>query len=274
MGTHKEDSKIIDYLYGEMSADEKLAFEKELEANTELKAELDELSGVRSFLHHAEDKEVVPPSFVFNSGQARQVSFVQSDAFRWVGSIAAGLAVLLVSAFVLNFRVSTNEAGLQIGFGESQMVASNQVSKEDVQSWMKEVMTDYDTNTNNKLVSLESKLSDKIDSQDQQNFASFQKMMANYSSETDNLMKAYVAQVSDENKQMIENFFVVSNDTQQKYMQSVLADFNEFYQNQRSYDLKVIETSIDMLKNNYDVQQLEQDNLLANLYDIVQTQSK
>lgn len=139
---------------------------------------------------------------------------------------------------------------------------------------MKEVMTDYDNNANEKLANLESKLSTKMDSQDKKNYESFQTLVGNYSNESDKMMRAYVSQVSDENKQMIENFFVVSNDTQKKYMQNVLADFNEFYQNQRSYDLKVIETSIGLMKNNYDVQQIEQDNLLANLYDMVQTQSK
>ncbi len=274
MEKDRDNTRLLDYLYGEMSAAEKAAFGKELQNDEELAQELNELRGVQDALGSLEDKEVVPPSFIFNDEKPKTVPFAQSDAFRWVGSIAAGLAILLVSAYVLNFHVATNESGVQLGFGQPQIASSNQVNKEDVQSWMKEVMADYDANTSAQLVSLEDKLTSKIDSQDQENLASMQKLMSGYSSETDQLMRAYVAQVSDGNKKMIEDFFVVSNETQQQYMQSVLADFNEFYQNQRSYDLKVIETSIDMLKNNYDVQQLEQDNLLANLYDMVQTQSK
>ncbi|MFY0627302.1 MAG: hypothetical protein JXR07_13460 [Reichenbachiella sp.] len=268
-----EDSRIIDYLYGEMSDEEKLAFEKELKSNEGLKKKLESVSGVSEILGRLEDKEVVPPSFVFGNDKGSIESFWQSNPFRWVSSIAAGLTILLIAGSLLRFNISRNEEGLQISFGGQKNI-QNELNKDDVQAWMNEALTKYDANTNNKIENLETKLTQKIDKQDDEYFTSMQEMLVRNSTETDQLMRSYISQVSDDNKKMIENFFVVSNDTQQKYMQSVLADFNEFYQNQRSYDLKVIETSIGLMKNNYDVQQLEQDNLLAGLYDIMQTQSK
>jgi len=276
MENEMEDSRIIDFLYGEMSQEEKTTFQKELISNPALKQQLDEVAGVHDFLSIVTDKEIVPPSFVFGDEKPVSIPFVQSNPFRWVSSIAAGLTILLISAYLLQFNVTKNEKGLLIGFGEiqPQPIASQTVSKEEIQTLMTEVLATYDASTKEKIINLESKLSEKIDLQKQKNFAELQTIVANYSSDTDQLMRSYVSQMSDQNKKMIENYYAVSNDTQKKYMQSVLADFNNFYQNQRNYDLTVIESSIDLMKNNYDVQQLEQSNLLANLYDIVQIQSK
>jgi hypothetical protein len=276
MENKMEDSRLMDFLYGEMSQEDKTALQKELVSNPSLKQQLDEVAGVHDFLGALDDKEVVPPSFVFGDEKPVSIPFVQSAPFRWVSSIAAGLSVLLIAAYLLQLKITKNDTGLQIGFGQQppQAVIVQPITKDEIQSMMTEVMASYDSNTKEKMNTLESKLSDKIENQKQKNYADLQKLVAGYSTESDQLMRSYVSQINDQNKKMIENFFTVSNDTQKQYMQSVLADFNEFYQNQRSYDLTVIESSIDLMKNNYDVQQLEQNSLLANLYDIVQTQSK
>lgn len=264
----------MDYLYQEMTPEEAKAFETELADNPDLKQQLLAFEQTRSSLSLVEDKEVVAPSFVIETRGSARVSFFQSMAFQWVGSVAASLVLLLVMGYLFQFNLSRTTNGYQLGFGSDQNTHDEVVNKENVKAWMKEAMMETDQQTNVKLADLEQKLTNKMDSQDRKNYLNLEQMMVRHSNGTDQLMQQYVAQINNENRQMIESFFEVSSETQQEYMQSVLADFNEFYQNQRSHDLKVIETSIDLMKNNYDVQQLEQDNLLANLYDIMQTQSR
>lgn len=268
-----DEAKIIDYLYGELPEEEIKAVEKVLADNPELKAEMDGMLATRSAVGKLEDKEMIPPTFVFDS-KHKNISFFQSSAFRWVGSIAAGLTLLLISAAVLKFNISNTAQGMQIGFGESAPKPDEQLNKENVKAWMSEVMKDYENTTDEKIAAVQTQLSNEMISQDQKNMALMSSMMKKHAEGTGQLMQQYVAQLNDENKEIIQNFFTVSSEKQKKYVKTVMADFNQFYQKQRNYDLKLIETSLNNIQNNQDVKQLEQDQLLASLYDMVKTQSK
>lgn len=268
-----DEAMIIDYLYGELSKEEQEKVEKLMNENSELKLEIESLQATRAVLETAEDKEVIPPTYVFEQSSA-QVTFFQSDAFRWVASIAAGLTLLLVSAALLNFNIAKTTQGIQIGFGTPAPLPDESLNKENVKAWMTEVMDGYEASTDQKIAAVKTQLSTDMEHQDQKNIALMANMMKKHASGTGKLMQEYVAQLNSENKAIIQNFFTVSSEKQKKYVKTVMADFNEFYQNQRNYDLKLIETSLNKIQNNQDVKQLEQDQLLASLYDMVKTQSK
>lgn len=267
-----DEAKIIDYLYGELPEEEVKALEKELESNPSLDAEMKGMQATRQALGKLEDKEMIAPTFVFDRNNS--ISFFQSDAFRWVSSIAAGLTLLLISAALLNFNISNSAQGLQVGFGELAPIADEELNKANVKAWMAEVMSDYESSTDKKIAAVQTQLSTEMQDQDQKNIALMSSMMKKHATGTGQLMQQYVAQLNDENKEIIQNFFTVSSEKQKKYVKTVMADFNEFYQNQRNYDMRLIETSLNKIQNNQDVKQLEQDQLLASLYDMVKTQSK
>lgn len=274
MENNIDEAKIIDYLYGELPAEEIKEIEGLLEKNPQLKIEMEAMMETRNALGLLEDKEVIPPTFVFNH-EEKSISFFQSDAFRWVSSIAAGLTILLVSAALLKLNIQNTNNGIQIGFGEQiSYPEGEELNKENVKAWMAEVMDDYEANTDKKIAAVQSQLSSEMENQDQQNIALMSNMMKKHADGTGQLMQQYVAQLNDENKEIIQNFFTVSTEKQKKYVKTVMADFNEFYQHQRNYDMKLIETSLSQIQNTQDVKQLEQDQLLASLYDMVKTQSK
>ncbi|UXX78767.1 hypothetical protein N7E81_15520 [Reichenbachiella carrageenanivorans] len=268
-----DEAMIINYLYGDLSTEEQEKVEKLMNENPELKLEIESLQTTRETLGVIDDKEVIPPTYVFKQSST-QVVFFQSDAFRWVASIAAGLTLLLVSAALLNFTISKTAQGIQIGFGSSVPLPDQSLNKENVKAWMTEVMDGYEATTDQKIATVKTQLSTDIKNQDQKNIALMSSMMKKHASGTGQLMQEYVAQLNSENKAIIQNFFTVSSEKQKKYVKTVMADFNEFYQNQRNYDLKLIETSLNKIQNNQDVKQLEQDQLLASLYNMVKTQSK
>ncbi|MEO9967258.1 MAG: hypothetical protein ABJF11_15775 [Reichenbachiella sp.] len=268
-----DEAKIIDYLYGELPDEELKAVEKILKDNPELLTEMSGLQGTRELLGKLEDKEMIAPTYVFDH-RNNSISFFQSNAFQWVASIAAGLTLLLVSAALLNFNFTNNSNGMQIGFGEQTPLPDAEMNKENVKSWMTEVMNNYQSTTDDKIAAVRTQLTQEMESQDQKNIGLMTTMMKKHATGTGQLMQQYVAQLNDENKDIIQNFFTVSSEKQKKYVKTVMADFNEFYQNQRNYDLKLIETSLYKIQNNQDVKQLEQDQLLASLYDMVKTQSK
>lgn len=266
-----DESKIIDYLYGELPEKEMKKVEEFLSKNPEEYSKFVAFESTRDILGKLEDKEMIPPSFIFNEGE-NTVSFFQSAAFRWVSSIAAGLVILLISASLTRFNIANTDQGILIGFGELK-ISKPEMTKENVQAWMSEVMNQYEDNTNDKINAVETKLASQIADSDDKMRNSMLSMMKKSDSKTDALMREYVAQLNDENKSIIKGFMTVSAEQQKEYMNNVLADFNDFYQTQRTHDLQIIETSLGLMKNNYDVKQIEQDQLLASLYTMVNTNS-
>lgn len=105
------EEKLIDYLYGEMSAAEKAAFEEELQRNPELQKELAELQESRTFL--ADLPDVQPPATIV-ALKPKRLKWQ-----RW--AIPAGIAAsLLILLELFNFQVVTTENGFAFSFGETK----------------------------------------------------------------------------------------------------------------------------------------------------------
>lgn len=105
------EEKLIDYLYGEMSAAEKAAFETALQRNPELRKELAELQESRSFL--ADLPDVQPPASIV-SLQPKRLKWQ-----RW--AIPAGIAAsLLILLELFNFQMVTTENGFAFSIGETK----------------------------------------------------------------------------------------------------------------------------------------------------------
>ncbi|MCV9386225.1 anti-sigma factor family protein [Reichenbachiella ulvae] len=274
MENKNDELLIIDYLYGEMSKEEKLRFEERLQSDQELRNHLDQMSTTSDHLQQVMEEEVVIPPFLIHETRSEdRIGFWHSSAVRWTGSVAAAGLILLVAAFALDLRVTQNEGGVLLSFGEVKTTRDD-VSRDEVQQWISEAVDEQNQRTKEELASLESSVMDRVDSSEQNQKLALNKAMKKQKANNDEMLKLYVAQLNDGNKKMIENFFLVSNKTQKEYMNKVLADYNEFYQNQRAYDLEMIQSNLGMMENNYSTRQMEQENLLANLYDLVKTQSK
>jgi len=103
-----QEEKLIDYLYGEMTAAEKQAFEQELQLNPALQKELTALQESRTFL--ADLPEVQPPATVVT---------LKRKKWQWrQWAIPAGIAAsLLLLLQLFNFQATTRENGLTFSFG-------------------------------------------------------------------------------------------------------------------------------------------------------------
>lgn len=265
---------IIDYMYGEMSLEEKKEFENRLAKEEDLRSQLEAMSVTSNLLQTVDDEEVVtPPFLIHEANKSSAVGFWHSSAFRWTGSIAAAMLLLMISAVALDFRVSNQNGAVLLSFGEVESKEA-EISKEEVKQWISEAVDQQNNWTKDELASLETQMIDRVDESEKNQKNALNKAMSKQKDKNDEMLKLYVAQLNEGNKKMIENFFLVSNKTQKEYMNKVLADYNEFYQNQRAYDLEMIQSNLGMMENNYSTRQMEQENLLANLYDLVKTQSK
>lgn len=122
-------ARILDYLYGEMSAVEQKNFEAQLQQDSVLRKEVEELRQVRTFLAGSVDEVPEPITLMINTPpKVKKLS-------RW-WAIAASLLILVVGAKLLNFRVESNASHLVMGFGPmnlAQPTTSPDLQKQYVQ---------------------------------------------------------------------------------------------------------------------------------------------
>jgi hypothetical protein len=267
-----DESQIIDYLYGNLSAKEKQLMEDAMMKDAVLKQEIAEMASVMGFLGKSEDKEVIPPAFVFPKEHQASSSFFSSGTFKSIVSIAASLLILLLSAYVTGFYISKDSNGLLIGFSNDGSVQS--VSKEDVRDIMQEVMANYTQEQDNKLESLNSKFTTQLENSKNENVNSMKEYLAENSESSREMMKNYIQQSNATNRKMITDFFQVSTEQQQEYLSTVLTDFSKFYNNQRKEDLETIRTGLLDYRDSNNQKQYETELVLANLVDMVNTQNK
>ena len=124
--------KMIAYLYGELSGAEERAFRRLLEKDEALRAEYEELAGVRETLR-GWDVEESPPSFVLVGGTesrrdrraapltagwwGRVVESLRSFAVTPAWGLAAAAALLLIAG-AFGLRVERVEGGVAFRFGD------------------------------------------------------------------------------------------------------------------------------------------------------------
>lgn len=272
MENKANEERIIDYLYGEMSTTDLAMFKKELAVNSELKRQLDDVSGVSGHLDMVKDREVVIPPVMIRRSAPKTKGVFSHGAFRWGLSIAASLLILMVAGYLMDFKIIKTKESTMIGFGE--MNVKPELSELEVKQWIARAVDQQQKETSGAILTLQTDLETRLGESEKVQEQAWNKALSKQYVKQEEIMQLYVAQLNDSNKKMIEDFFLVSNQTQKKYMNRVLADFSDFYQKQRSYDLEMIQSNLGMLENSYSTRQLEQENMLASLYNIVKTQSK
>lgn len=103
-----QEEKLIDYLYGEMNATERCAFEQELQQNPSLQTELAALQASRDFL--VDLPEVKPPALIVE--YQPKISIWR----KWI--IPVGIAAsLLLLLQLFDFQVNKTPNGIAFSFG-------------------------------------------------------------------------------------------------------------------------------------------------------------
>ena len=252
-----DEASIMDYLYGNLSSAHKKQMEEAILADDKLKKEVEELAQVMGFMGKLDDKEVIPPAFVFQSDEEDKETFLGSHAFKWVASIAAGLLILLMSAYATDLRVNSTPQGMFVSFGEKEQDTG--LSQDEVKEIIHAVLTNYDQERSKQLTELEGKLSDKINESQGESIES---------------VKTYIDQSNLANRKMIANYVETSSQQQKEYLTTAFNDFGQFYNKQRKEDLQAIQTGILDYKSANDQKLYQTDLVLADIMDIVNTQNK
>ena len=104
--------QMMDYLYGELEADERRDFEQWLADNPEARAELDAMQETRMALSALPDVKPAPAVFAVESPAPRSLNLK-----RW--KRAAIAAAFLGALWLFNFRVEIQKGGVILAFGKA-----------------------------------------------------------------------------------------------------------------------------------------------------------
>ncbi|MEP1033820.1 hypothetical protein [Ekhidna sp.] len=257
MNYKPEESTLISYLYGELSAEENRKVEEYLSGNDEAASELEELKSTLSIMGQLKDKEVDVPTFTFDHSAKVVVANGSASLFwRQSMAIAASIALLLFIGYLTRFNVSVGEDGFQLAFGE-QNKGFSQVA---VQSMIAEAISENNNNLNQKLATTEAGIKEYVKDNNQSLQSKFVSQVSEQpmsESDFEHERQQYLSYL----KQLIED----SEQSHKVYTDQIMTDFAIFLDIQRQNDMQVIQTRFNNLEDNTELNAFKTDQILSNL---------
>lgn len=276
MNYKPDESTLIDYLYEELSQQEREQVHQYLEQNPGVKKELEELKEVRTIMGKLPDNEVAEPTFIFDRNEVVVVkrNILESSFFKTMASIAASIVLVILTGYFTNAHISYSDSTLNIGFGVIEPVSTpSEITKEEVRSWMQQTMAENNTDILDKIDDVEDHLSKKFNQHKSDQDNVIKTALKQSQQVSDVVIQKYVSQMQAENKGAIENLFLLTSNQQQQYMDAVLSDFSLYLEEQRQNDLDRIQMSFNGLKDNTEISQLETNQILASIITTVNNQN-
>jgi hypothetical protein len=229
-----DNNKIMDYLYGEMSEEEKSQFEIKMREDDALKREVESINEVRSFLQEHKD-EPLPSTTTIVEKPARIYHFS-----KW-WAIAASLLLLLIAGKVLDFRVKTGDGQLVMGFGP---IEENAVIEPIQPGFTAEQLEGI-------LVSFKDEIRSELDKQAELMVQSDQKI-----SDQRDEMNRWMNQVQLDQSQLAEALWNAYDSDKNLFTTRLVNDFIKYNETQRQEDLEMINKGFSdlarMIKMNID----------------------
>ena len=278
MSYKPDESVLLAYVYNELGAEDRAKLEQYLIEHPETKKELEEIKVTRSLLGKWPDQEVVEPSFVFDnpkvlvsSGSAWNSKLLQS-----IIGLAASIALLMMVGYFTNFQLSKNNEGWNVSMGvpkqEIKPDTSPILTEENVKEWMQESMATNNEAILSRINEVQDDLSGELNQQKRANSMALASLKTNNQID-ESLLQGYVDQLKDENKEILLSLVQASEVEQKQYVNQVLADFSTYLEQQRAYDLEIIQANFSNLRDNTEDNQLETNQLLASLITTVNNQN-
>jgi hypothetical protein len=266
---------IIDYLYGELTPEALQRFDDYRQQNPEFAREVNEFRLTQGILPALADEEVIPPVPLVDSNSPTPV-VIANKKWLYPVSIAASVAAILIAGYFSQLNLSFDENGFKMAFGNN------------IQSPQETVLTPTQINAlidnKVKLASaqwreeasrLEVGFAAQLAKNKKLTAAEIKKVAARKSPEgvEDEQILAFITQLQEENKRMMQNFYQASAAEQQKYMRNILLEFNTYLDQQRQQDLQFIQANMLELKSSSELKQEATDKILASIITTVNKQN-
>ena len=247
-----QEEKLIDYLYGEMTAAEKQAFEQELAQNPSLQKELEALQESRAFL--SELPEVQPPATMV------ELKPNPSKWRKWIipTGIAASLLILLE---LFSFQVVSTPNGLTFSFGEPMEKPAIKTPDYVTYAEVQQLLESKETAYRKDLLLRDSIWQNRIDQQDKSIRKHFNRQLVAHQSQQKQDLAAFAESLKQEEIPEIANLVQNLLNEHQQETRLLFGEAWQSWQAARSNDLNSIKSEFANVYQN----QTETDALLLNV---------
>ncbi|MBL7834267.1 MAG: hypothetical protein JNK18_09940 [Cyclobacteriaceae bacterium] len=267
MSYKPDESALMAYLYGELQGEEKRSVEKYLAENPQAMKDLQGMMDVRKILSVIDDKEVIAPPIVMED--SRQRYFWNTPYLKTVMSIAASLMLLLVAGKILDLRINFEGNSAQISFGEPAKTTGLPVQPALTAQQVQDMINQSVQNNNQVVEASLTESQKKIDASIRQNMAmnseKFNELVKKASTASEAQISGYVASLKKENQQLVKDYFKLTTNEQQKYIETLLVDFAKYMNQQRTSDLEAIQLRMASMEQNTTLLKEETEQILTSI---------
>lgn len=259
-----DESALMAYLYGELSAEEKEKISEYLKDHPESQELIDDLQKVRGLMEKLEDQEPVAPILI-NTGPPETLV---KRLMPWLG-MAAAVTLLLLVGYFTNFSLKYQGKQLTMGFGNDPVVTDKSAgfTKEDLAPVIEEALQQQRLLYAGDLHNMQTSLQDQINAN--------QRYLQNINTQTrskgldENTLQTYLEQYQQRNLQEMALLLKNNTQIQRGELQAFLADYDLFLEERRLQDLKLIEAGFQAVQDNVNKQKSETEQILANIITTV-----
>lgn len=269
MSFEPTNEQLIDFVYGNLPESERLQVEQAIKQDRSVKEQVEVLNESRSFLHNLEDEEILEPDrFIWELTKKQQ-----KQRTLWpIIAVAASLTLLLVVAYATQFRVSYGS--FELAFGDTTPVELPQsLTNDQVQAMINKSIVTNNVDFVARLDNTKSEFESKLVANNKLQLKDMHRIAANSKELPEEQVRAYLSQLSEANRTMVNDFFTASAVEQQEYMDSILTDFFDYVDTRRKDDYHVLQANIDDLEYKNEMKTQETDQVIASILTSVNTGS-
>ena len=271
MSWKPSEQEIMDYLLGQLSPAMAQKFAGYLQHNPEFAREMAALGATRKVLATIPDEEVIPPaSLLAGTRKAGQVK--KGRPWLYPVSIAASLALVLLTGYFTNFSLSAGKDGIRVSFRE-EVAPPSALAAETVQAMIDTRLAGERQHWQQQLLAAENRYATGLAESKQFTRQEVARLAAQPPVIDQKYLDEFADRMTTANRQMMQEFFASSAMAQQKYLRNVLLEFQAYLYEQRQQDMQMISTSLlDIIQENEEKQQLTA-KILADIITTVTSQN-
>lgn len=223
-------AQMMDYLYGEMTGQERREYELWLDQNPEIRQEIESLQTSRQWLSDLE--EVTPQPILVDLAPKRTISL------KWIYRAGAAAAVLL-ALWLFNFQIRTDRGGVILSFGHPDTIQQPEPVEADAipaAVWEK-VLAEQQQMLEQKLVNMDSSWQTQLTALQQENQQQWWSLKNNQAQQVEQVRKAFTEKELPRLAGLMQQLQI----EQQEELQLLLVEFWNTWQETRQTDLERID---------------------------------
>ncbi len=269
-------TRLIDYIYGNLTQNEKEAFEEKLKADPVLKKEMDDLLIARKGLASLGEEEVMDP-YVFETGLNRSMWNNHAGkpvtlALKYIAAIAASLFIILSVGYFTKAGIRFGKGSVTLSFGE-QGNKNMPLTRDEISGMIREQISGNNEQWSRQFNASDSAFQKLLDEHHKKETAELRKLLTAFTYAKNDEIETALNSMQKDNRKLVDAYVKQSSLQQQLYMQNLIGSFSDYLQKQRNQDLEKIRTSLVALKQSQDTQKMETSQILTSIISSLNTQN-